>query len=823
MVLAQGTRLGSYEIVSWLGGGGMGVVYKAQDTRLGRFVALKFLPAALTRDEEAKKRFMQEARVASSLDHPNICTIYDIAETSDGQLYLALAYYEGETLKHRLERGAMPLEEVADIGLQISRGLDKAHSAGIVHRDIKPANLMMTSDGLIKILDFGLAKLVGQVGLTQTGTALGTVAYMSPEQARGQVVDQRTDIWSLGAVLYEMLGGRTPFPGESAQVVIYNILNTEPTPLEAGQGVPAMTLMSMVRRALAKPLTSRYQSVRELQADLSSIGVGVSESRPGSGPASVSVVAVSAAPTAVRRTGFVGREAERSKLRRLLDQSVSGQGALVMIGGEPGVGKTRLTEELLAEARQRGCLALVGHCYEMEGSPPFVPFVETLERTARLVPHAVFREALGDAASEIAKLMPELRRLFPDIPPPLELPAEQQRRYLFNAFQEFSQRATRMAPIVMVLEDLHWADEPTLQLLHHMAPQLSSMAVLAVGTYRDVELDVKRPFAKTLESLLRERQASRIALKRLPESDVAALLSALSGQPAPEAFAKAVYHETEGNPFFVEEVFQHLSEEGRLLDADGRWRADLRIDELEVPEGVRLVIGRRLERLSEHTLRALTIAAVIGRHFELALLEAVGELDGDALLSALEEAERAQLVHVTSSGRQIRYTFAHELIRQTLIGDMSLPRRQRLHLRLGDALEKAYGSTVEKHAASLAHHLYQAGAAADAQKAIRFLTLAGEQALTAAAFDDALDHYDKALALVEEQDEKHRADLLYQHGKALYSLGRGSEALNDWRQAIPIYETLGEVESAAGICREMTLLLRWDASPAEAVEVANRG
>ena len=213
--------------------------------------------------------------------------------------------------------------------------------------------------------------------------------------------------------------------------------------------------------------------------------------------------------------------------------------------------------------------------------------------------------------------MPELRRIFDDNPAPIELPPDQQRRYLFNAYQEFMERATGVMPIVMVLEDLHWGDEPTLLLLQHLAQQVSMMSFLIVGTYRDVELDVTRPFAKILEGLLRERLASRIPLRRLPESEVETLLTALARQPAPTELARIVYRETEGNPFFVEEVFQHLSEEGRLFDQAGRWRADLRIDDLQVPEGARLVIGRRLERVGDETQRALTVAAVIGRTFDL--------------------------------------------------------------------------------------------------------------------------------------------------------------------------------------------------------------
>ena len=263
-----GQTVSHYKILEHIGGGGMGVVYKARDLRLDRVVALKFLPPDLTRDPETKQRFIREAKAASALQHHNICVVHDIDEASDGQMFIVMEYYKGETLKKKIERAPLKIEEACDVAIAVARGLAKAHEAGMVHRDIKTANVIVTEDGDPKIVDFGLAKLAGQTQLTREGTTLGTVGYMSPEQARGEDADLRSDLWSLGVIMYEMVTGLLPFRGEHQAAAFYAILNTEPEPMSALRAGVPRALEEIVHKALAKDPSERYQHADEIVADL---------------------------------------------------------------------------------------------------------------------------------------------------------------------------------------------------------------------------------------------------------------------------------------------------------------------------------------------------------------------------------------------------------------------------------------------------------------------------------------------------------------------------------------------------------------------------
>ncbi|HWC32131.1 MAG TPA: hypothetical protein VG709_03295, partial [Actinomycetota bacterium] len=405
----------------------------------------------------------------------------------------------------------------------------------------------------------------------------------------------------------------------------------------------------------------------------------------------------------------------------------------------------------------------------------------------------------------IARIVPELRRMYGDIPAPFELPPEQERRYLFNSIRDFVARAADLRPL----------------LLEHLAEALDDIPALVLGTYRDVELEVDRPLARSLESLLRRRLAERMSLKRLDEAGVAASIAALAGQVPPPEIVRVVFAETEGNAFFVEEVFEHLHEEGRLLDDRGEWRREVRVGEVDVPESVRLVIGRRLQRLSDEARKLLAAAATIGRVFDVNLLDAVTGGGEDELLDALEAAEAARLVSPLADD-PARVEFSHELIRQTLLATLSTLRRQRLHRKVAEGIEARLGDRSEDRAEELVHHLLNAGGGADPERLLRYLGAAGERGMAAAAWEDALRHFENALTLVEG-DRRARADLLVKLGFALRSVARMQDAAAAWREALDVYSEEGDSEAVAELCADLAFDLGYSGRTVEGAEFVQRG
>ncbi len=527
----------------------------------------------------------------------------------------------------------------------------------------------------------------------------------------------------------------------------------------------------------------------------------------------------SAARTRPRR--FVGRDRELAVLRAGLLEAKAGRGQFFLVSGEPGIGKTRLAEEATELAAGLGVEALVGHCYEGERSVPFVPFVEILGAALdRVKTPRGFLRALGADPSEIARILPRLRRIFPDLPPPLEIAPERQQRYLFDSIAEVIRGLARKRPLFLVLEDLHWADEATLALLTHLVPRIREIPVAWLATRRDREEE--KALEPLEESVLRSSPANRLALKPLAVSAVEAMLHELSGEEPSPSLVIAIYEETDGNPFFVGEVVAYLAEQGKLFDATGRLRESLEIEETDLPDSVRVLLGRRLDRLAEPARDLLTTAAVIGAAFDPALVAAAAACSTEEVGEALAEAEKHGMAREVSTPTERGWRFSHELCRQTLLARLTRLEAQRLHLRIARALEQVPTGNSEERTAALAHHYMRAAPLAEPRTVARYLALAADRAFEAKAFEDALRSFERALEL-SRGDDRSCAALYEKIGATQRTLLSYEEAHRSWQEARSLYERLGETETVARIHRLESELFALEARFPESLQMASTG
>ena len=447
---------------------------------------------------------------------------------------------------------------------------------------------------------------------------------------------------------------------------------------------------------------------------------------------------------------LVGRDEPLERVRGAWTDVARGTCRTVFVAGEPGIGKTRLAAELAREAHAAGAIVLFGRCDDEVGAP-LQPWLEALRF---LVAHsdgeAVGRWAANDAP-ELVRLLPMLRDVLADVPRPEASDPESGRLRQFEAVASVLRRVGSDAPLLVVLDDLHWADRSSLLLLRHLARDETAGRLLIVGTYRDTDLDRRHPMADVLADLRRTAAPERVLLRGLTLAGTAALVTAYLGATPPDALVTAIHSETEGNPFFVQEVLAHLAESNALAHSElGATAA--RVADLGIPESVREVIGRRLSRLSDDTNRLLVAAAVLGREFDAKVLADVAQDAEDAVLERLDEARAAHLV-AEVDGRFGTYSFSHALIRTTLLDEIATARRVRLHQRAAQAIEARYGADLDEHLAALAYHYGEASVAGETDRAVEFAVRAAERAAALLAHDDAVEHYRQALRALEVIDE----------------------------------------------------------------------
>lgn len=482
------------------------------------------------------------------------------------------------------------------------------------------------------------------------------------------------------------------------------------------------------------------------------------------------------------REPFVGREREQKALGAGLADALRGTGRLFLLSGEPGIGKSRLANQFAARARAEGVRVLAGRCWEAGGAPAYWPWVEALRSYVRAEGPASFRLQAGEGAQDVAQILPELGDLFPALPPLASTDPEVARFRLFEAVTSFLKNAAVDRALVLLLDDLHVADTPSLLLLRFLTRALGDSRLVVLAAYRDVDPALQDPLAATIDEVSRESVARRLPLTGLPEQEVATLVARTTDVEAPTSVAAAIYEATEGNPFFVGEIVRLLGAEGASGQADGAgWQGP-------VPEGVRAVIIRRLRRLSDDCRQTLLTASVLGREFELEALARAAGLSRDALLETLDEASRERVV-VDVPGAVERRRFAHALIRDTLYDDIPSGRRAQLERRVGETLEQLYEGEVEPHLAELAHHFLAAVPAAGTTKALDYARRAGDRAAALTAFEEAVRQYELALGMAA--DGAARGELLLARGDAQARAGDVPAAKATFLEAAELAERHG--------------------------------
>jgi len=474
--------------------------------------------------------------------------------------------------------------------------------------------------------------------------------------------------------------------------------------------------------------------------------------------------------------GYVGRQPEREAIQYLWNHARDRSRRVVFVSGEPGIGKTRFATHHAIEAHSDGATVLYGRCDE-ELAVPYAPWIDALSHLVANASEEVLANHIARHGGEVARLAPELARRVPDLPPPRRSDPETERYMLFSAVAGLLAGASEREPLVLILDDLHWADKPTLALLKHLAVSGAAMRLLVFGTYRGSDLARGHPLADLLAQLHGEDGVHRVALSGLDEPDVVALLEAAAGHELDDAGRRLAHHfarETDGNPFFVAELLRHLIESGEIAQGeDGRWHLEGDLGDLGLPQSVREVVGRRVERLGEDIQAAMNVAAVIGRDFDVDLLARVSGWNEDDLLDMLEQAARASVV-TESADTLGRFSFAHALINHTLYEDLGRTRRARLHLRVAEALEALCGDDPGDRLGELAYHWSEAIEPVHTGKAVDYSRRAGERALAELAPDEALRWFGQALHLLEQRetdDPRLHVDLMIGLGEAQRDAG----------------------------------------------------
>ncbi len=793
---------GRYVVVKKLGEGGKGIVFKCSDEMLDRTVAVKMIKTSL--DEETSSRFKREAKTTARLNHQNIVSVYDIGDM-DNHPFLVMEYVDGKSLDDVIrEKSVLSPYDIVRISIAIAEALEYSHKQGILHRDVKPENVMISKDGIPKIMDFGLARSMDSPKLTHAGAIVGTPAFISPESALGKENDARSDLYSLGCVMYSMATGHPPFVSNDNLKLVYSHINDTPVPVRRIRQDFPEDLDNVIMKLLSKDPSSRYQSASDLLTVLRSLKYQENDSFR-------KVETVSPSASGISLTGFtissghqrrplVGREMETSKVRSQIDAALTGMGSMIMIVGQTGTGKTRFLEEARTYASMRGFTVISVRCSKSKSNIPSQALSDMLREYISSQPMQLVYKICGDYADQIRKIVPEIGPRLGKVPEFPGLDPEQQRARMNEAVSVFIENMSKENPLFVSFDDIQFIDPFSLTFFRYYYEFVSSQRAIFIGA--SIPLEENSDIMKAMGEAIKARILEIIELGNLDKGSTRLLISNYLGNrpgDVSDEFLNFIYAKTYGNPLFLEETLKYLIDRKQIYQKeDGTWDRDS-LSTIKIPSSLKSIVRSKIDGLDEESLNLLKIASIIGQDFDYGiLLKLSGMNDEDRFMSILERLiDRKFLAEKEGGIGAITLYFTDPQVREILYGDVSMMRRKKLHEKVGEVIE---GTTSQEDIggmaiSSLAFHFQEGG---NLPKALKYRKMEADLMSSMAEFSQASRSYEKCLEIVtamtfsdQKEKKKEIITLELKLASALRGIDQGN-VLKNARSAMELARELGD-------------------------------
>ncbi len=714
---------GRYRIEHKLGEGRLGIVLKATDIKLKRSVALKILSPSF--GPETLDRFMRLARQIIALDHPHIVRAFDW-DKGDGFSFKVEELMEGPALQSLLQnrKTPLPFAQAMDIAMDITRALENAHSRGIIHGDLKPQNIFLTDEGA-KLSGFSLGHLEEGRNLLDASLLFLTADYLAPEQIQGQPLNTQTDLYALGVLFYQLFVGRLPFEGGDQAVMQAHLHQLPPSPRRLNPRI-SFVFEHLILKLLDKNPDNRYASVQQIRRILQGL------------------LASAGYQSSSYKEMLVGRDKELAVIQSAWQKAQQGQGQLIFIAGDLGIGKTSLIHH--AAAQSKAPVMLLGQGCEQERSRPFCLFSQVTQAYLSTISPEALSAKTRQQLSVLTQIVPNLQQMCPDISPVRPLKPKKEQERLLSSWIAFFKNAAQKRPWLVMLDDLHWADQSSLELLHRLADFLPSIPMLIIGTYNPAEVGPAYPLSEILRSLQKQPFYHHHRLEALTQLEAQQLLDNIWKQPIPASLVQKIHQHTAGNPFFIKQVVKGMSDDGLITLEDGSWHFPP-LETVRLPESAREAVWRRIHHLNPDTQTLLRQAAVLGQTFNFDDLQEMNNLPPHVVLEHLDTALARHLVQTVPDSRIFR--FVHSEIHYVLYADIGPDQRRHLHKLAAQALETRVQPNPDCYAEILTYHFIEAG---DLQKALAYSLKAARRAELIYANQAAQIWYNKTLEILDHLD-----------------------------------------------------------------------